>query len=292
MENNKSQNKVVQTYAEDMAKVIEDDKGGLVKKIIHEEEEHEREKENISPESRKNRFFMIMGLLFVAIGFATLFYFIFTREIPSVPVEQQFTPLIFSDKSVFVDVGGLKKEEVVQTITNAVVKTGVKSGALEGIYLTQNKKIIGLRQFLTLVKSSFIPDNNLGFVKDNFLMGAVNIGTDAKMPEGKFFILIKVRSMIDVFASLRVWEKKMFADLRGFFGFDITPETNYLFTKDFEDGIIENKNARILYEKDGQGERSIALMYIFADDESVIIANSEDTVREVMVRLAASQIKK
>ena len=42
MQNNESiKPKIVETYAEDMAKVIEDDRGGLIKKIIHSEEEHE-----------------------------------------------------------------------------------------------------------------------------------------------------------------------------------------------------------------------------------------------------------
>ena len=50
--------KFVETYAEDMAKVIENDNSGLIKKIIHNEEEHEIEKINLSPESRKNKFFI------------------------------------------------------------------------------------------------------------------------------------------------------------------------------------------------------------------------------------------
>ena len=51
----KTNHGVVETYAEDMAKVIEDDKSGLVKKIIHGAEEHEIEKINLSPESKKNK---------------------------------------------------------------------------------------------------------------------------------------------------------------------------------------------------------------------------------------------
>ena len=40
-----SENKIVETYAEDMAKVIENgQEGGIIKKIIHEEEERENSK--------------------------------------------------------------------------------------------------------------------------------------------------------------------------------------------------------------------------------------------------------
>ena len=57
-QDNEIKNKITQTYAQDMAKVIEDDKGGLIKKIIHGEEERESQKRNMSPESKKNRFFI------------------------------------------------------------------------------------------------------------------------------------------------------------------------------------------------------------------------------------------
>ena len=61
----------VETYADDMAKVIENDpEGGMVRKIIQGEEEHDAERKNLSPESKKNRFFMIAGVLLI--GIATL----------------------------------------------------------------------------------------------------------------------------------------------------------------------------------------------------------------------------
>ena len=67
------QNKVVETYAEDMAKIIEDDKTGLIKKIIHEEEEHEKINQNLSPESKRNKIFMFVGLLLIFFGLSLCF---------------------------------------------------------------------------------------------------------------------------------------------------------------------------------------------------------------------------
>ena len=103
-----------------------------------------------------------------------------------------------------------------------------------------------------------------------------------------FFVLIKMRSFQDIFDSVRAWENKMFYDLHSLFGVSINSNTSYLLTKNFDDGIIENKNARILYDKDG----GIVLMYVFADETSLVIAGSIDAVREVMFRLSSSQLKK
>ena len=79
----------------------------------------------------------------------------------------------------------------------------------------------------------------------------------------------------------------MLSDLAPFLSVNISRETNYLFTKDFEDGIVNNKNARILYDKN----KKAVLMYIFADDNSVIITDTENAAREIMLRLASSKKK-
>ena len=284
-EENKLKSKIVKTYAEDMATVIENDKEGLIKKIIHGEEEHEREKINLSPESKKNKFFMLVSLLLVCISLTTLLFFFFKEDADTIPIEQQSMPLVFSDATNFLEVAGQSKDTIAQTVRNAVTATKVKAGGVEGIYLTVNKKVLGLRQFIALIKASFVPAPSVGdltLVSDNFLMGAVNERTK------DFFILIKVRELADIFDALRAWEGKLFFDMHGFFGVEISAETKYLLTKSFEDGIIENKNARILYDTNN----NIVLMYVFADDTSVVITNTEGATHEIMLRLASSRVKK
>lgn len=283
--NNKIDNKVVQTYAEDMAKAISSDQNGLIKKIIHEDEQHEIEKKNLSPESKKNKFFITLGFLFIALGFAILFYFFIKKDTPTVEVAPQFSPIIFHDKSFFPEVKDFTKDQIAATVFEEVNNAKVKAGGVEGIYLTSDKKVIPLRQFMTLIKASFTADvlsSNRLSVDDNFLMGVVNGDTK------DFFMLLKVNSVLDVFNSLHTWERKMLLDLHGFFGFDLNADNGYLLNSSFEDGIIENKNARILYDKD----HNTILMYVFADDNSVIITNTNSAAREIILRLAASQVKK
>jgi len=101
------------------------------------------------------------------------------------------------------------------------------------------------------------------------------------------FILIKMRSVADVFDPMQKWEAKMFSDLHGLFKTDINADTAYLLTSDFTDGIIQNKNARILYDKNG----NIVMMYVYITNDTLIITNSESAVAEVISRLASGQIK-
>lgn len=296
MEDNKKQptvnednNKFVKTYAEDMARVLENDKEGLVKKIIHGEQEHEQEKKNLSPESKKNKLFMLIGFILIFLALLILSYFLFKKEnINTVVVEKQFVPIIFSDKSTFIEVSTFNREEVIQTILSQINNNKTKIGGIEGIYLTENKEIVGLRRFISIIKGNFIPDENKLLVDDNFLMGSMLTGLKSSSPTaGDFFILLKTRSITDIFISMRAWEEKMLTDLHKFIGINLSAETNYLFTKDFEDGIVENKNARILRNKEG----GIVLMYVFADENSVIITSSEPAINEIILRLASSEKK-
>ncbi len=277
----KTNSKIVKTYAEDMVKAIADSQGGVIRKIIHEQEANEVQKKELSPESKKNKFFMLLSLIFVFLACTILFFFYFRTEVNTVEPEKQFTPIIFSDKSTFAEIKGLKKEEIVQTILNKVNGTTVKKGELEGVYLTEDKKVVGLREFINLMKATFVPGAPV-FVNDNFLMGVVN-------KENKdFFILIKVRSTADVFEPLRAWESKMFTELQGFTGVTISADTKYLLTKEFQDGVVQNKNARVLYDNNNQ----IVLMYVLANDDSVIITKSESAIRELLIRLEGSKVKK
>jgi hypothetical protein len=282
----KYRSEAIETYAEDMAKAIREG-AGTVKNIIHEREAEEAEKKNLSPETKKNRFFVSVGILLLALAFAAVSFIFFRKNTATVPVAKQFTPLIFTDRAISIDVSGLKKEDIAQKVLSEVGSVNVKVGGVEGIYPVENKQIIGLRRFIALSKIHFTPVDNTQFVSDDFLMGVVKNQNNAASASGSgFFILLKVRSSQDIFDSLRAWEPSFLYDLHGFLGLNITSETNYLFTKDFTDGIVENKNARVLYDKDG----NIVVAYIFADNNSIIITDSDSAAHEIMLRLASAQV--
>jgi len=253
MENdNKLKNKNVETFTDDMVRALEGNKEGLIKKIIHEEEEHEALKENLSPESKKNKLFMLISVFLIFLAVTILIFFFFNRDINTVSVNLQAGSLIFTDKTDFKAIDGLTKEKIEDLVFTQVKNTKVKMGGVESIYLTEKEKIVGFERLISLIRNELILGKNFP-ISDNFLFGVISKETK------DLFILLKVDSFADIFPVMRVWEKKILDDLHGFFGVDISSATNYLFTKDFEDGIVKNKNARILKGENGQ----IILMYVF-----------------------------
>ena len=289
-EEKKVVNAPVETYAEDMARVLESNENGIAAKVIEEEERKNFEKQHMTLGGSANKIFLSAGILLVilAVGAVFLVYFL-RKDIFTVPIAPQYTPIVYTDKSEFKEVAGLKKDEVIQTITNEANTAEFKEGGIEGIYLSVNKQVLGFRKFLDLIEAN-LDQTKIEFINDNFLIGAVD-KTKINSPgtTGRdLFILLKMRSIADVFDPMRGWESKIFSDLHSFFGVDLNARTKYLLEKNFEDGVIQNKNARILRDNEG----NIIMMYVYTEEDSLIITNSESVVREVMLRLASSQIKK
>ena len=231
---------------------------------------------------------MFVSLLLLLVSIVALYFFISPKTIPNILISKQFVPLVFNDKVSLVDISGLRKEYVIKKILDTTNASKLKDGGVEGVYLTVDKVPVGLRKFIEILEGGFIPGDQ-DLVEDNFLIGIVkNKSQNNELASQNIFILLKTRYIADIFDALKDWEKKMFLDLHGFFGVEISPETKYLLTKEFEDDIVENKNARILYDK----ERNIIMMYVFADDNSVVVANSRDATREIIQRLASSSVSK
>ena len=283
---------MVETFTDDMVQVIEDSQGGLIKKIIQEQEKHEIEKKNYSPESKRNKAFMLASSILILLTLGLL-AFLYTRKgnEPVSPnnVQLQLNSVIYTDKVKLETLDGITKEQIADKFLEETNIAEIKGGEIEGIYGTENGKVVGLRKFIALIKGNFIPGDT-SLVDDRFLMGTVSRDERSVTTGqgGDFFILLQVRSFIDAFTPMRAWESKMFSDLHIFFGLDLNATSSYLLTKNFEDGFIENKNARILYDAEG----NLAMMYVFADEHSVVIAKSPNAVHEVMLRLASSRIKK
>lgn len=286
---NKFKSKNIETYTGDMAKVLEENRDGLIKRVINEEEEHEAEKKNLSPKSKKNRILTAASFALIAVAFAALIAVaFFHNEVNSLFVATPSASLIFADSTDFKPIDGQNPEQIGKTFWNQANNVKVKTGGIDGIYLTEGNKVVGFKRFNTLIQSSF-DLTKADFISDNFLLGSYLSGLKENSPSsGDPFILLKARSFPDAFPTMRAWENKMLYDLHGFFGIDITPDNNYLFTKNFDDGILANKNARILRDNSG----NIVLAYVFVDDTYVVIANSEPAINEVSLRINSSQIKK
>lgn len=278
---------MMETYSSDLAKIAEGDEAGIIKKIVEEEEV-----DIVSPTRRRNARLLVGGAILTILAVAAVFVvFLFRQQIFNVEVKPKYVPIIFTDQTDFEEISGLNKTEIAQTVVKTIQMAEVKAGGVEGIYLTENKQIVGWRKFLDLIEAN-LDRTKIDFLGDSFLLGAVKEDTTSADSAGQssknFFVLLQMRSRTDIFEPMQAWENKIFSDLHGFFGLELNANTKYLLEKDFEDGFVQNKNARILYDENGK----IVLMYVYAGDDSLVITGNENVVRELILRLASARVKK
>lgn len=277
----KFKSKVVHTFSDDMVNSLGENQDGSLRQLIKEQEEREEYVASMSLQSPENKVFIGISTALIFLSLLGLGYIIFVRNSQSVFVEKQFSPIIFVDRTQFVPIDNLKKDQVINTLKGALTLSTVREGAIDGYYLTENKKILDLTKFAEITAPN-LPNALLDIADPSFLVGVV------KTTKNETFVLIKVKSFEDVFVEMQKWEDKMFLDLHDLFGLPLGKENNALLNEDFEDGFVDNKNARILYHPNG----TIALMYVYANDTSIIITRSNLAAREVMRRLAGSAISK
>jgi hypothetical protein len=201
-----------QTLADDMAKALQNGEGGMIGKIIKEQEYKELKEKNASISSNKNILFTIIGIVLVL---ATIILFVvitfYQDKVVNTTVEPKFVPVIFLDKTDFIDVTGFAKDKIAQAVSSQTKLTDVKAGGVEGIYLTKDKKIIGFRDLMTLISGN-LPLDKATFLSDNYLIGVSNIvntnqteNETVTVPEKNLFILLQNRSMSDIFSAMRDW---------------------------------------------------------------------------------------
>ena len=276
---NKSLNKsapVVETFSDDILKMAESGEAGVIRGIIKGEENKELEKINSSPTSKKNEILIALSILFIllAIGSIVGFYYL-TNKKQTVEIAPKFKPLIYTESYKLLEIKNLTKDKVVESILGEIQNSKKEESAIKTYYFTENDKTISLERFLSIFEVNINNETILSFYP-SFLLGTF------QKEKSYVFILLKSDTTASVFDGMKLWENKMFFDLHDLFGIELNKDTNYLATKNFTDGIIENKNARILYDKEGH----IVLAYVFLNNTSIALVDNIIPVKELLFRLS------
>lgn len=288
MENNNTQstedkiNPHIETLSGDILDMALHNEAGVIHGIIKGEEEKSAIDANISPTSKKNKILISLSVLLILLSISVLYLFIyFNKKNSTVPVTLQYKPLIYTDAYILLPVDGLGKKEIEEKILSGVKNSSIELGKLEAYYLTINSKATPLDIFFNSIEAN-IAKETINQFNPTYLIGTIG---DIK---NSVFILLKPNSFSSVFAGMRLWENKMFYDLSGLYGIETNQDTSYLLTKNFDDGFIQNKNARILHDNEGE----IVIAYVYLDNNSILITNNHGTAKEVLDRLSGSTLKK
>lgn len=281
----KKELKGLRTYAKDLGESVVSQKGGIIKMAITDEAKREAEEKNISFGSAKNKLFLIGSIALIIAGIASIFFLWPKNQAVVMPaVSGQNQPIIFSDSSKIIDITGLPKEKILQNIQNEVGNARIPANTVENMVIGQTtagvKYIVQTKQFFSAIGSA-IPPELLQTLDSKFMLGIH--ASNGNQP----FILLNTNSFNDAYQGMLTWEDRLFDDVYLMFHIDVSDDRMQLFNKKFEDGIMENKNARII--KDDTG--NIILMYAFLSNQTIAITTNANTLGELINRLNAQKVE-
>jgi hypothetical protein len=152
--------------------------------------------------------------------------------------------------------------------------------------------LLSAQDFFTLLAPHMPPDLARS-LQPNFLLG-VHV-YNGNQP----FVILSVYSYEEAYAGMLSWEQYLQGDLSPLFNYTPSPRipeegiattststTSQFIQTGFTDKIVENHDARVLQNENGD----IYLLWTFLDRNTLVITTNDATLREIISRLKTASI--
>ncbi|MEI6042113.1 MAG: hypothetical protein WCQ00_00915 [bacterium] len=306
----------VHTFKDDMA--AESSKGNFsIGKIVmaNSKKAHEEENNNRNAQDTNNHIGIKLGVIFLciiiigALAYLGLNLAKTPQEVSNQanPTEQVVNGILYSEQNVTLPVNNKTKANIYKDISKEISSVKIPTGKMKSLIFTYQEGAsttqISASDFLNLIAPS-APDILVRNIRKEYVFGYYSYDTSEP------FIILKSSNYDSVFAGMLDWEKSMYADLGELLvnkdsisvaptnitsasttSTTPTPSTTDTVIKTeydtgFVDKIISNNDTRVLYRQNG----NIAFFYTFFNKDTVIIATSEQSLREIIYRLTSGKI--
>lgn len=284
---------IIRTYKGDLESAVQNDHLSSINiaiaenKKMHEQIRDESMEAQPANDYSKNKIILFVSLILIIIGIIgiAVAYLINAKNTSPAIVTQELPSLITTEYKGELNIDSIAKNKFVSALSSKLNDTQITVNNFSNIYITSGtstaKKLVNSSEFVSLagfkmsdlIKRTLLPD---------FMVGTYSFGKN--LP----FVIFKTSSFENTYAGMLDWEKDLEENFRLLFrlsGYEksggilteLTP-TNY---KKFEDGVIINKDVRLLRGDDGQ----IMLLYGIIDKETIVITVNDVAFKEIINRL-------
>lgn len=272
----------IRTFNSDLAEAVREHGGSVVRVAIAEDERKRQEFQETSIRSKKNKAFLIGGIVLVLGSVGAGIYTYKHRRAAGVAVV--VTPavpssLVSSDSAQAIDTSGMLVGDMVSAIQGVVANPGIQPGQVKNIILTKTANGAATRpsasDFLTAL-DAHVPDTFLRSLNSQYMLGTYLYGTGDNL-----FLVIQGTAHDYMLSGMLAWEPYLFTDMAPLFGIDTSVYSkNQLAGMHFSDALIGNRDVRAVLDAD----KNPVLYYSFLDPNTVVIATSPKTLTEVIRR--------
>lgn len=311
----------VRTYQSDIANTIKNDNVSMIKVALSEKKRQERrgQLDNTLEDSNKNLYILIgsvVAFLVIAGLIAGFIYLQSESNNQSTQVEQQkVQPLLFTETTSILNIDQFNLNDLFRIIERdkeAIMDLGDMKSIVLTMGSSTEERQLTTEEFFTVLNSR-APNGLLRSLNPNFLLG-VYAFTPREM-----FAVFKVNSYDAAFAGMFEWEPSIESDIGDMFinkkervdiklnslsavkststsagEKDLANSSSTIENspfgvfsqRKFIDKVLSNKDARILVDTNGKE----AMLYTFLDKETLVIATSEKSLKEIIFRLTTGRI--
>ncbi len=305
--------KTVRTFQNDIASAIKNDNVTLMKVALAEKKRQEtRGSFDSVIESKKNDtvFYMASVGVAVAVVLAFVGFVIFTTKSSSsqqvvVPgVKQNTESIIYTETSTVIDTNNRDSNDIERLVAR-LKDEKFDLGTIKEIVLTTGSgtstRRLTTSEFFNLMNAR-ASDSLLRSLDSDFLMGTYSFSNPYDV-----FAVFKVNTYDSAFAGMLQWENSMDTDVGGLFiskkavipaqankviesASSTASTTGTVQTtikkRVFLDRVFQNKDARALVDERG----TTLMLYTFIGKDTLVIASSDKSLKEVIFRLTTGRI--
>jgi hypothetical protein len=284
--------KQIRTFQGDIADALRSQNESLVSIQRAEQARAESQKRAIEIDEtpkdhhgRKIVLFLLGSLILIALGGAGGWFGYQEIVRKMTPPDAPLSPsrLITSTNSHEIDASGLSRLQLIEAVA---IASEVELASAQMLHIdtriteTGTNQILTTQNFLEILESKSQGSLTRAF-NPIFMLGV--LGGEKKST----FMIIPLSSFENAYPGMLAWESTMAEDIGPLFASRILIANN-TGELEFKDITLQNKDARILRDQDGQ----TLLIYSFFDNQTLIITDNEGSLTTIIGRLTSELLSR
>jgi len=272
--------KVLRTYTSDMADAVRENEASVIKIALAEKAKREEEDIYKKAEGTKTSktFFVLGGVFLIIAAIVGSSFLISKKEKMPETIIKNTNTFILHDTYLFIDVTNINGPEELFVKINQ--SSQEYTSGVRAVFLTRTIEEVSEElttdNFISKLKIN-APNTLTRSLSNKYLFGQYKEKNSPDITANNFLIF-ETNNYNQAYASLLDWEKTMSKDLDILFFSDNKAEDSS--QKKWQDIIINNNDARVLYGQNGQ-----AILYYTLINNKVIITNTLEALKEIISRI-------
>lgn len=300
--------KNIKTFQSDLANAVKTDNVSMIKVALAEKKRQEARGDMSYDIPKKKNTLIYIGIgviIFILVASIVAGAFVFFGRAGTPATQTQttsFQPILYTKLVSTLNIDSFNQSDTTRIIDQekeATMDLGDTKALIFTTGTSTAERPLTTEEFFTFIQSR-APDQLLRSLDSNFLLGVY-----AYTPR-EVFAIFRVTSYDSAFAGMLQWEPNIESDIGNIFinkkdrvqksiatasssvlSEESTSSPYGVFSqRKFVDKIYSNKDVRSLI--DGNGKE--AMIYTFVDKETLIIATSEKSLKEVLFNLTTGRI--